>query len=299
MTQLRKRMLEELQRRNYSKATTRAYIGAVERFARHFGKPPDQLGPDHIRQYQAHLLRDRKLKPGTVVAQVAALRFFFVRTLKRRFPPDSIPYPKYTHHRVPRVLSPEEVARLIDAASNLQARVILMLLYSTGIRRSELVRLRVQDIDSERKIVHIRQGKGGKDRDVPMCPKLLETLREYWRWKKPKTWLFPRGIAKRGDHEHLTDRAVWYAVAEAARHAGLKKRVAPHMLRHSFATHLLENGADLPTIQVLLGHADLEATSIYLHLSRRHLETTVNPLEHLAVSGLGETNRFYHRPRQK
>jgi site-specific recombinase XerD len=265
-------MLEELQRRNYSKATTRGYIGAVERFARHFGKPPDQLGPDHIRQYQAHLLRDRKLKPGTVVAQVAALRFFFVRTLKRRFPPDSIPYPKYTHHRVPRVLSPEEVARLIDAASNLQARAILMLLYSTGIRRSELVRLRVQDIDSERRIVHIRQGKGGKDRDVPMCPKLLETLREYWRWKKPKTWLFPRGIAK---------------------------RVAPHMLRHSFATHLLENGADLPSIQVLLGHADLEATSIYLHLSRRHLETTVNPLEHLAVSGLGESNRFYHRPRQK
>jgi hypothetical protein len=145
---------------------------------------------------------------------------------------------------------------LIDAASNLQARAILMLLYSTGIRRSELVRLRVQDIDSERRIVHIRQGKGGKDRDVPMCPKLLETLREYWRWKKPKTWLFPRGIAKRGDHEHLTDKAVWYAVAEAARHAGLKKRVAPHMLRHSFATHLLENGADLPTIQVLLGHAE-------------------------------------------
>lgn len=299
MTQLRKRMLEELQRRNYSKATTRAYIGAVERFARHFGKPPDRLGPDHIRQYQAHLLRDRKLKPETVVGQVAALRFFFVRTLKRRFPPDSIPYPKYTHHRVPRVLSPEEVARLIDAASNLQARAILMLLYSTGIRRSELVRLCVQDIDSERRIVHIRQGKGGKDRDVPMCPKLLETLREYWRWKKPKTWLFPRGIAKRGDHEHLTDKAVWYAVAEAARHAGLKKRVAPHMLRHSFATHLLENGADLPTIQVLLGHADLEATSIYLHLSRRHLETTVNPLEHLSLSGLRETNRFYHRPRQK
>jgi site-specific recombinase XerD len=292
-------MLEELQRRNYSKATIRAYIGAVQRFARHFSKPPDQLGPDHIRQYHAHLLRDRKLKPESVVGQVAALRFFFVRALKRRFPPDSIPYPKYTHHRVPSVLSPEEVARLIDAASNLQARAILMLLYSTGIRRSELVRLRVQDIDSERMIVHIRQGKGGKDRDVPMCPKLLETLREYWRWKKPKTWLFPRGIAKRGDSKHLTDKAVWFAVSEAARHAGLKKRVAPHMLRHSFATHLLENGADLPTIQVLLGHADLEATSIYLHLSRRHLETTVNPLEHLSVSGVGETNRFYHRPRQK
>ena len=298
MTHLRQVMLEELQRRNFSSETIREYIGAVERFARYFGKPPDQLGPDHIRQYQAHLLHKRKLAVGTVVAQTAGLRFFFVRTLKRRFPPDSIPYPKYTHHRVPRILSPEEVAQLIDAASNLQARTMLMLLYSTGVRRSELVRLRVEDIDSKRMMVHIRQGKGGRDRDVPMCPKLLETLREYWRWKKPKTWLFPRGIAKRGDG-HLTDRAVWYACAEAARHAGLKKAVTPHMLRHSFATHLLENGADLPTIQILLGHADLEATSIYLHLSRRHLEKTINPLEHLTISDVGETNRFYHRPRQK
>ena len=298
VTHLRKVMLEELQRRNFSQATIRAYIGAVERFARFFGKSPDRLGPDHIRQYQAHLLHRRKLKAETVVGQVAALRFFFVRTLKRRFPPDSIPYPKYTSHRIPKVISPEEVAQLIDAASNLQARAILMLLYSTGIRRSELVRLRVEDIDSKRMVIHIREGKGGKDRDVPLCPKLLETLREYWRWRKPKTWLFARGTPTRGD-DHLADKAVWYACAEAARHAGFKKRVSPHMLRHSFATHLLENGADLPTIQILMGHADLEATSIYLHLSRRHLEKTINPLEYLSISSVGETNHFYHRPRQK
>jgi integrase/recombinase XerD len=224
----------------------------------------------------------------------AGLRFFFVRTLKRRFPPDSIPYPKYSKHRVPRVLSPEEVAQLIDAASNLQARTILMVLYSTGMRRSELVRLRIEDIDSMRMVVHIRQGKGGKDRDVPLCPRLLETLREYWRWRKPKVWLFPQ-IGSRGNTGHITAHTVWYACDEAARHAGLKKRVAPHMLRHSFATHLLENGADLPTIQILLGHADLEATSIYLHLSRRHLEKTINPLDHLLVSSVAETNRFCHR----
>jgi site-specific recombinase XerD len=288
-------MLEELQRRNFSSETIREYIGAVERFARHFAKPPDQLGPDHIRQYQAHLLHERKLAVGTVVAQTAGLRFFFVRTLKRRFPPDSIPYPKYTHHRTPRVLSPDEVARLIEAAGNLQARVILMALYSTGMRRSELVHLRVEDIDSERMVIHIRQGKGGKDRDVPLCPRLLATLREYWRWKKPKTWLFPGQPRAHG--EHLTDKAVWYACADAARHAGLKKRVSPHMLRHSFATHLLEDGADLPTIQMLLGHADLEATSIYLHLSKRHLEKTVNPLEHLSISSASD--RLYHRKRQK
>jgi integrase/recombinase XerD len=298
VTQLRKVMLEELQRRNFSSETIREYIGAVERFARHLGKPPDRLGPDHIRRYQAYLLHERKLAVGTVVAQTAGLRFFFVRTLKRRFPPDSIPYPKYPSRRIPKVISPEEVAQLIDAASNLQARTILMTLYSTGMRRSELVRLRVEDIDSKRMVVHIRQGKGGKDRDVPLCPKLLETLREYWRWRKPTTWLFPQ-IGSRGKTGHITAHTVWYACDQAARHAGLKKRVSPHMLRHSFATHLLENGADLPTIQILMGHADLEATSIYLHLSRRHLEKTLNPLEHLTISDVGETNRLYHRPRQK
>ena len=228
--------------------------------------------------------------------RVAALGFFFRRVLKRRFPPDSIPYPNYTHHRVPKILSLEEVTRLIDAAGNLQARAILMTLYSTGMRRSEVVRLRVEDIDSERMIVHIHQGKGGKDRDVPLCPRLLGILREYWSWKKPRTWLFPAGTGG-ADGQHLSDKSVWNACADAARHAGLKKSVTPHMLRHSFATHLLEDGADLATIQVLLGHADLEATSIYLHLSRRHLDKTVNPLEHLTLSEVSE--RLYHRKRQK
>ena len=295
MTQLRKVMLEELQRRNFSSETIRGYLGTVERFARYFGKPPDRLGPDHIRQWQAHLLHERKLAVGTVVNHVAALRFFFRRALKRRLPIDSIPYPKYTHHRTPRVLSPDEVARLIEAAGTLQARAILMALYSTGMRRSELVHLHVEDIDSERMIIHIRKGKGGKDRDVPLCPRLLETLREYWRWKKPKTWLFPG--QPREDGKHLTDKAVWHVCNDAARHAGIKKRVSPHMLRHSFATHLLEDGADLATIQMLLGHADLEATSIYLHLSRRHLEKTVNPLEQLAISETSD--RLYRRKRQK
>ena len=288
-------MLEELQRRNFSSETIRGYLGAVERFARYFDKRPDRLGPDHIRQWQAHLLHERKLAVGTVVNHVAALRFFFRRALKRRLPMDSIPYPKYSHHRTPRVLSPDEVARLINAAGNLKARAILMALYSTGMRRSELVRLRIEDIDSERMVIHIHKGKGGKDRDVPVCPRLLEALREYWRWKKPKTWLFP-GQPK-ADGKHLTDKAVWHVCNDAARHAGIKKRVSPHMLRHSFATHLLEDGADLPTIQMLLGHADLEATSIYLHLSRRHLEKTVNPLQHLTI--VNTSDRLYTRKRQK
>lgn len=238
------------------------------------------------------------------IQQLARESCMSMRNYERRFceeigiPPKlfaRIPYPEYSHHRTPRVLSPDEVARLIEAAGTLQTRAILMALYSTGMRRSELVRLRVEDIDSERMVIHIHKGKGGKDRDVSLCPRLLETLREYRRWKKPKTWLFPG--QPRADGKHLTDKAVWHVCNDAARHAGIKKRVSPHMLRHSFATHLLEDGADLATIQVLLGHADLEATSIYLHLSRRHLEKTVNPLEHLPISGTSE--RLYHRKRQK
>src|SRR6185437_4631576 len=225
MTRLRKLMLEELQRRNFSSETIRGYLGTVERFAKYFGKPPDRLGPDHIRQWQAHLLHERKLAVGTVVNHVAALRFFFRRVLKRRLPMDSIPYPKYSHHRTPRVLSPDEVARLIEAAGTLQARAILMALYSTGMRRSELVRLRVEDIDSERMVIHIHKGKGGKDRDVSLCPRLLETLREYWRWKKPKTWLFPG--QPRADGKHLTDKAICHICNDAARHAGIKKARQP------------------------------------------------------------------------
>ena len=139
----------------------------------------------------------------------------------------------------------------------------------------------MEDIDSERMVIHIRKGKGGKDRDVPLCPKLLETLREYWRWKKPKTYLFP-GSSRHREQSNRSRPNCLVRLRGSRSPAGIKKRVAPHMLRHSFATHLLEDGADLPTIQILLGHADLEATSIYLHLSRRHLETTVNPLEHLS-----------------
>ena len=152
-------------------------------------------------------------------------------------------------------------------------------------------RLKVSDIDSERMVIHIRQGKGGKDRDVPLSPKLLETLREYWRWKKPRGYLFP-GEAKQGSNgEHLTSKAVYHACKGAARRAGIQKNVGPHTLRHSFATHLLESGADLRTIQLLLGHADIRHTTIYLHLSQRHLRACPNPLDVLAVSDLSNVSR--------
>lgn len=294
MTQLRRMMLEELQRRNYSDRTIRYYLQAVALFARHFDKRPDKLGPDELRTYQAYLLRERKLAVGTVIARVAALRFFYVRTLKRHEFREDLPYPK-DHRRLPTVLSLEEVTRLIHAAGNLLQRALLMTLYGTGMRRTEVSLLKVRDIDSQRMMIRVERGKGGAGRDIPLSPALLETLREYWRWKKPCTYLFPSSERKRGKEQPISDKTVWYACKEAARHAGLTKRVSPHSLRHSFATHLLEGGTDLRTIQILLGHGDLETTAKYLHLSQRHLRAVANPLESLQLSRVEEASRQYRR----
>ena len=162
---------------------------------------------------------------------------------------------------------------------------MLMMLYATGLRRAELCHLKVSDIDSERMVIHVRQGKGGRDRDVLLSPKLLETLREYWRWMKPKTYLFPGTVNNWRADVPITEKIVWTAVAEAAKHAGIASTSSPHTLRHSFATHMLEAGADLRTIQVLLGHAKLADTTVYLHLSRRHLQAVPSPLETIEVSG--------------
>lgn len=294
MTHLRKMMLDELQRRNYAQNTVRAYISAVEEFAAYFRKRPDQLGPEHIRAYQVHLFRDRKLSPGTVEQRGAALRFFFVKTLRRPYLPDHIPFPKRPR-RLPTVLSQDEVARLIEGASNLMHRTILMTLYSTGLRRAELCALKVADIDSQRMVVHVVQGKGGRDRDVLLSPKLLETLREYWRWIKPKTYLFPGMVNNWRADVPINHKVVWVAVKEAAQRAGITKRVSPHTLRHSFATHMLEAGADLRTIQVLLGHAKLADTTVYLHLSRRHLQAVSSPLESVDLSKPDQVKRSRKR----
>ncbi len=291
MTRLRKLMLDELQRRNYAQSTVRSYIHAIEDFAKYFHRSPDRLGPEHIREYQVHLFRDCKLSAGTIEGRTAALRFLFVKTLRRPYLPDHIPFPK-RQRRMPTVLSQEEVARLIASARNLMHRTMLMMLYATGLRRAELCHLKVSDIDSERMVIHVRQGKGGRDRDVLLSPKLLETLREYWRWMKPKTYLFPGTVNNWRADVPITEKIVWTAVVEAAKHAGIAKHVSPHTLRHSFATHMLEAGADLRTIQVLLGHAKLADTTVYLHLSRRHLQAVPSPLETIEVSGPNEREAF-------
>src|ERR1700757_5385174 len=224
-------MLDELQRRNYSEITTRKYLRTVTDFAKHFGKSPDKLGPNELRTYQAYLLKERKLTPSSVVNQVAALRFFFVKTLKRYQFRDFLPYPQ-DRRRLPTVLSREEVSHLINAAGNLFRRTLLMTLYGTGMRRAELARLKVSDIDSQRMIIRVVAGKGGKDRDLPLSPTLLETLREYWRWRKPKIYLFPTRIRRVKSEEPISDKTVWIACSEAARRAGINKRITPHTLRH-------------------------------------------------------------------
>jgi len=294
VTRFRKMMLEELQRRNYSETTTRKYLQYVTAFARHFGKPPDKLGPDELRSYQAYLLKERKVTPGTAVNCVAALRFFFIKTLKRHQFREFLPYPK-DRRRLPTVLSREEVSRLINAAGTLFRRTLLMTLYGTGMRRSELAHLKVGDIDSQRMIIRVVAGKGGKDRDLPLSPVLLETLREYWRWRKPKPYLFPTRTRRLQREEPISDKTVWIACSEAARRAGINKRVTPHTLRHSWATHLLEAGTDLRTIQVLLGHGDLETTAQYLHLSQRHLQAVTNPLDGLGLSSTANVSRRFRR----
>jgi site-specific recombinase XerD len=283
-------MLEELQRRNYSQTTVNAYLKMVEEFAKHFHKAPDQLGAEEIRSYQVYLLKEKKLGARTVGHWTAALRFFFCKTLKRNYPVEEVPYPK-APRRLPNILTQEEAARLIDSASNLFHRTMLMTLYSTGIRRAELCRLKVEDIDSKRMILHIRQGKRSRDRDLPLSPKLLETLREYWQWMRPKTYLFPGTKDGWRADKPVTTKVPWEACREAAERAGITKRVAPHLLRHSFATHLVEGGADLPTVQLLLGHSDLKATSIYLHLSERHLKAAGTPLDKLELSGPKQVKR--------
>jgi len=283
VTHLRKMMLEELQRRNYAETTINSYLRTVKEFSRRFNCSPDRLGPRHIREYQAELFQKRKFSPNTVAQRLAALRFFYTKTLKRVWSIEETPYPKKTLH-MPTILSQEEVTRLIDAARPPFHRTLLMALYATGLRRAELARLKVSDVDSKRMVIHVRSGKGRKDRDVMLSPKLLEALREHWRGlqRKPSAWLFPGNRWHTGDTP-IDTKVVWNACKEAAQRAGLQKDVHPHTLRHCFATHLLEAGADLRTIQILLGHRDLKETTIYLHLSQRHLHATASPLDSLRL----------------
>jgi site-specific recombinase XerD len=241
------------------------------------------MGAEELRRYQIHLLHERKLALGTVENCISALRFLYRKTLKRRdLAFDDLPFPKQPR-TLPTVLSQEEVTRLIEAAPNRMHRMLLMLLYATGMRRTEASLLKVSDIDSQRMVIHIQRGKGLRDRDVPLTPRLLEALRDYWRWKKPRVYLFPSRVGDRNVERPISGKTVWSACRAAAIRADIPKKLHPHTLRHCFATHLLEGGADLRTIQLLMGHERLEDTTIYLHLSQRHLHAAINPLDQLTL----------------
>src|ERR671922_766152 len=258
VTHLRKMMLDELQRRNFSEHTIRYYIRTVEDFARHFNRPPDRLGPRHIREYQVELFQKRKLSPGSVDVRLAALRFFYIKTLKKSWSVADTPYPKKAH-RLPTVLSREEVAELLHAARTPSQRILLMTLYATGARNSELTHLKVSDIDSQRMVVHIRGGKGRKDRDVMLSPKLLTALRTHWRFyhRQSSTWLFPSNYRK---DRPIDTKTVWHACHKAAKRAGIEKHVHPHTLRKASAYYTTFQS---PFILKTIGLGQVQPAAVY------------------------------------
>jgi site-specific recombinase XerD len=274
MTPLRQRMLEDMGIRNLAENTQLSYVQQISSFARHFGRSPDDLGPEEVRAWQVHLLEVRKLAPSSIGTATAALRFLYQVTLKRNWVPDDIPMPKKPF-KLPIVLSQEEVTHFLTSVHNLKHRTILMTLYAAGLRVSEAAHLQVSDIDSQRMVLRVEQGKGSKDRYVMLSPRLLQALRDYWKTARPPTWLFP---GDRPGHP-MTRNAVEHACQKAHRLSGIAKPVTPHSLRHAFATHLLESGTDLRTIQLLLGHRSLATTSRYLKIATTSVCATASPLD--------------------
>jgi site-specific recombinase XerD len=276
MTALRQRMIDDMKLRNLAPRTIEVYVARVASFARSFGRSPEDLGRDEVRAYLLHLVHGKHVGWSTFNQTVAGLRFLYEVTLGREGVLVHVACPKQPK-KLPVVLSPEEVARFFAAIVGIKHRAILMTAYAAGLRISEVVALRVDDIDSQRMVLRIRQAKGRRDRYVMLSPRLLALLREYWKAVRPTEWLFPGDIPGRP----LTVGTVHRVCVQAARDAGLGKHVTVHTLRHSFATHLLEAGTDIRTIQVLLGHRNLKTTAVYTHVSPLAVETTRSPLDRL------------------
>jgi len=276
MTPLRQRMLEDMQIRNLAPSTQDTYARQVARFALHFGSCPSKLGPAEIREYQLHLIKERQVAPAVLVQVVAALRFLYGTTLRKTWAVEAIPYPK-TGKKLPTVLSREQVAQFLGTIKNLKHRALLMAIYGCGLRVAEATHLRVEDIDSQRMLVRVQFGKGNRQRQVPLPPKLLGALREYWKEARPQTWLFPGRFPDRP----MITASVRDACRKVSREVPRVPPVTPHTLRHSYATHLLEAGVDLRTIQVMLGHRTVSTTAIYTHVSDRQLRQAPSPLESL------------------
>jgi integrase/recombinase XerD len=276
MTPLRRRMIEDLRIRGLAQNTIDSYVGAVERFARYFGRSPAELDREHIRTFQVHLVCERHIRAATLNVYTSALRFLYNVTLERDWDVRAIPGAR-TPKRMPEVLHQDEVLRLFAGIANLKHRAIAMTIYAAGLRVSEVAHLQVADIDSKRMLIHIRQSKGGKDRLVPLSPALLMPLREYYRRYRPALWLFPG--QRPGDH--INSRSIHRLLLKPAV-ATLGKPVSPHVLRHSCATHMLEAGVNIRVVQGFLGHSRLSTTDRYSHVSREHITATKSPLDLIA-----------------
>lgn len=277
MTALRQRMIEDMQLRNLSPHTVEAYVRAVAQFARHFGRSPDQLSGEDARRYLLHLVQQRHVSWSRYNIARCGLQFFFQITLGRDEHFEKLPCARVPK-RLPTVLSPEELRRLFAVAGNVKHKALLMTLYGAGLRISEALALKPADIDSQRMLIHVRLGKGGKDRMVKLSAQLLAVLRDYWRAARPVHWLFPQA---KNPQRAMDGSDGWRMVHRTARRAGINKRVSPHTLRHSYATHLLDAGTDLRTIQLLLGHRNLTTTSLYMHVSQAKLQAAASPLDRL------------------
>ena len=275
---LRQRMIDDMTARRYKEKVQKDYVRHVRNFAAFLGQSPDTATKEDLRRFQLHMAQ-QQISPGSINAAIAALRFFFTVTLER---PDLVrPLRIVTEpRRAPVVLSQEEVARLLEAAPGLKYKAALSVAYGAGLRVSEVANLKVSDIDSERMTLRVEQGKGQRDRYVMLSPQLLELLREWWQAARPQVWLFPG----QNPINPMTPRQLNRAVTAAKTLAGITKRVSPHTLRHSFATHLLEQGVDIRVIQVLLGHAKLETTALYTRVAVNTVRDIKSPLERLGVN---------------
>ncbi|HTO45545.1 MAG TPA: site-specific integrase [Burkholderiales bacterium] len=274
MTPLRQRMLHDMQIRNLADNTQKTYLLQVSSFARHFRRSPEVLGPEEIRAWIIHLTNERKLAPASVQLAVGALRFLYRITLRRDWSDEDFPLPKRPL-KLPVILSFEEVTRFFESIPSLKQRTVLMTAYAAGLRVSEVVHLKVTDIDSQRMMIRVRQGKGRKDRYVMLSPRLLEILRLYWQDAHPREWLFPGNIPG----QPISRQAVGEACALARQRSGITKPVTPHSLRHAFATHLLETGADVRRIQLLMGHRSMATTARYLKLATSTVCATTSPFD--------------------
>lgn len=278
MTELRKKMIRDMQLRNFSLATQKSYLNSVTGLAKHYHQSPDVISPAEIQDYVIYLLTERKLAIGSCHTIITALRFFYSVTLgedKSRAP---IPEVK-NYRRLPNILSGNELEKLFAVVKNIKHRAVLMTAYSGGLRASELVHLKVTDIHSDRMMIRVEQGKGMKDRYTLLSKRLLEELRNYWKIKRPNIWLFPG----RSNHP-MTRRMTYHIYVDAAKKAGIKRKGGIHTLRHCFATHLLEAGEDLRTIQLLMGHSSIRTTVSYLQVTSKTLQGTKSPLDLLPNS---------------